>query len=489
MSIFNSLNIARSGLFASQKAIELAGHNISNVNTEGYSRQRLETSANPSIGYQGASSGGGVNLESVTQLRNEYLEAQFRKESSIFEELVTKSDGLKYIEGIIGEPSDHGINAAMSDLFNSIEELSYNAEDSTLREIVVQNAVKLTDTFNSVSFGLLDYQNDLNSDIGISVNEVNMLGEQIVNYNKTIREYENQGRQANDLRDKRNNLVEQLAKIVPVNVEEDKDNRFSVKISGIYLVDQYELNPMVFKPSEEENKFTKQAINKVYWSGSEKEVNIRGGKLKGLLDIRDGSSKDNQGVAYYIGKIDSLAKSIVEEFNDVHQEGWTLPTSIEDGSATSRKGINFFDTAGLNARNIAVDEELLKTGYNIAASGEEIEGNINWGDNRNLIELIKKRDGGTISLGVGEDAENIGSFGEYLQGIVGDLAITTNYFTSRSESQKELTNHIENQKLSISEVSIDEEMMSLIQYQHSYSAAAKLVSVVDEMLMTLMNMK
>jgi flagellar hook-associated protein 1 FlgK len=122
-----------------------------------------------------------------------------------------------------------------------------------------------------------------------------------------------------------------------------------------------------------------------------------------------------------------------------------------------------------------MSQELLDSGYNIAASNEEIQGSINWGNNENLKQLVNLRDNG--------------NFEEDLRSTVSDLAITTNYFNSRSESQNTLTDHIQNQKMSISEVSIDEEMMNLVQYQHSYSAAAKLVNVVDEMLMTLINMK
>jgi flagellar hook-associated protein 1 FlgK len=466
VSIFNSLNIAKSGLFASQKAIELTGHNIANANTEGYTRQRLEMSSMPSLEHQGPSPGGGVTLDDITQIRDKYLDIQYRKENSISSELSYKADGFEYIEGIIAEPSDHGINAAMGDLFNSIEELSYNSEDLTLREIVVQNGVKLTDTFKSVSNGLVDYQKDLDKNLSIMVDEINSIGEQIRNYNQTIRDYENRGKQASDLRDKRNVLVDKLSEHVPVDAKEDSNGRFSVKIDGIYLVDQYKFNQLEVKPSNDINPITNQKINRVHWQDTDKELNVSSGELKGLLDMRNGSTEDNQGVAYYINKLDDLAKSLVEEFNKIHNDGYSLPTE----SDASIDGINFFDASGITARDISMSQELLDSGYNIAASNEEIQGSINWGNNENLKQLVNLRDNG--------------NFEEDLRSTVSDLAITTNYFNSRSESQNTLTDH-----MSISEVSIDEEMMNLVQYQHSYSAAAKLVNVVDEMLMTLINMK
>jgi len=471
VSIFNSLNIAKSGLFASQKAIELTGHNIANANTEGYTRQRLEMSSMPSLEHQGPSPGGGVTLDDITQIRDKYLDIQYRKENSISSELSYKADGFEYIEGIIAEPSEHGINAAMGDLFNSIEELSYNSEDLTLREIVVQNGVKLTDTFKSVSNGLVDYQKDLDKNLSIMVDEINSIGEQIRNYNQTIRDYENRGKQASDLRDKRNVLVDKLSELVPVDAKEDSNGRFSVKIDGIYLVDQYKFNQLEVKPSNDINPITNQKINRVHWQDIDKELNVSSGELKGLLDMRDGNTEDNQGVAYYINKLDDLAKSLVEEFNKIHNDGYSLPTE----SDASIDGINFFDASGITARDISISQDLLDSGYNIAASSEEIQESINWGNNEILKKLVSLRDDG--------------NFEKDLQSTVSDLAITTNYFNSRSESQNTLTDHIQNQKMSISEVSIDEEMMNLVQYQHSYSAAAKLVNVVDEMLMTLINMK
>ncbi|MFP4457658.1 MAG: flagellar hook-associated protein FlgK [Clostridia bacterium] len=492
MSMFNSLNIAKSGLFASQKAIELTGHNIANANTEGYTRQRLEMSSKPSLSFQGSSPGGGVSLDDITQVRDKYIDVQLRKENSVAKELEYKASGFEFIEGIIAEPTDYGINAAMSDLFNSMEELSYNAEDLTLREIVVQNAVKLTDTFKSVSNGLVDYQRDLNSDLTMVVEEINSIGEQIQNYNQTIRDYENRGKQANDLRDKRNLLVDQLSDIVPVDAKEDSDGRFSVKVGGVYLVDQYKFNPMEVKLGESDNPYTSQPDNEVFWSDSEKEVSVRSGRLKGLLDLRDGNTEDNQGVAYYIQKLDNLAQAITEKFNEEHVKGYTLPT---DGSE-SQDGIEFFksydsdSTKEVTARNMSVSDALISTGFNIAASDSKITGDMNWGNNGNLVELVKLRDKDSLSIDDRDGNEiQIGNLEQYLRSTVSDLAITTDYYNNRSESQKTLTDHIENQKMSISEVSTDEEMMNLVQYQHSYSAAAKLVTVVDEMLMTLINMR
>ncbi len=481
MSIFNSLNVARSGLFASQKKIEVTGHNIANANTPGYSRQRLEVASMPSISYQGASPGGGVTINDLVQIRNTYLDTQYRNENSLANELQFKAEGFEFIEGVLAEPSEFGINAALSDVFNSLEQLSYNAEDSTLREIVVQNSIKLTDTIKSVASGLLDYQTQLDESIFLVVDEINMISEKIQGLNQTIRSYENRGHQANDLRDQRNLLVDELSTLVPVNAKEDENGRFSVKIAGIYLVDHFNLNSIEVKTDYTDlNEFTNQPTNKIYWANTSNEVNVNGGELKGMLDMRDGQSASNQGVAYYMKQLDILAESLVKEFNAINSQGFTLPIN-----GVSSTGINFFNPEGVTARTISISNELEESGYNIAASNTVLEGQLNWGNNLNSLKFNELRDKGDLTL----NGKHIGNLEDYLKSTVSDLAITTNYYASRNSSQQALVNHVENQKLMISEVSIDEEMMNLIQYQHSYSAAAKLVNVVDEMILTLINIK
>ena len=214
-------------------------------------------------------------------------------------------------------------------------------------------------------------------------------------------------------------------------------------------------------------------MREIFWEGSTTNVNLTSGKIKGLLDIRDGATKENQGIPYYMTELDSLAQEIITGFNTVNNAGFTIPY---DGNP-SVNGVDFFDSdpANFSALNIRVSDELLESGYNIAASSELITGQINWGNKDNIVEFSNMRNSSNIE--------------EHLQSIISDVAINTNYYGNRSKSQRVLTSHIETQKLSVSEVSLDEEMTNLIQFRHSYDAAAKLITVIDEMLVTLINIK
>lgn len=469
---FYSLNIARSGLFASQRNIEVTSHNLANTDTEGYSRQRLEQSAIPGVSYGEIAVGGGVRMDKLTQIRNKYLDMQYRYENSASNMLDKKYECLEYIEGVMGEPSEHGINDAIGDLFKSLESLGNNAHELSLREIVVQDAVKLCDTFRTISGNLLTYQNEVDNNITLMVDEVNMYAEEIATLNETIFAYESNGQQANDLRDKRNLLVDKLSDLIPVTTSEDQ-GKFSVRINGISLVDDVTVERLEVRTGSNINPFTGDAIREIYWEGSSTNVKLDLGKIKGLLDIRDGDTKENQGIPFYLGELNTLAQEVIDGFNTVNQAGYTIPY----GANVSITGVDFFnsDPANYSALNIRVSDKLIESGFNVAASSEIITGEQDWGNNENIIAFNSMRDSSNIE--------------EHLQGIISDVSINTNYYLNRSEGQRVLTDHIESQKLSISEVSIDEESANLIQFQHSYNASAKLITVIDEMLATLINLK
>ncbi len=489
MGSFYTLEIARSGLFASQKAMEVTGHNIANQNTEGYTRQRLELSAKPNMTNSNytlsgsANVGGGVNIDQLNQIRDKYLDHQFRNENSLMNELSAKDAAMAYIENILPEPSENGISVALGDLFSKIEELTDKAHDGNAREILVQSAVKLTDTLKTASKELTDYQEELNRNITLMIEEVNATAEQIRDINKTIFDYELTGEKANDLRDQRNLLVDSLSGIVNISVNESQDGRFSISIGGVSLVDHFNTNEIVAKPSYK-SPYTGAQMYDIKWINSTNKVDIKSGQLKGMLDMRDGNTENDQGVPFYLDRLDTLAQTIVEKFNEINKAGWTIPY----GSKNSATGVEFFDSTKITARDITVSDALLESGYNVAASLVEIDLDIKHGNNQNIIKFDALRDATGITITKGTKTEVIGNIEEYFENTISQMAITGGYYKSRNKSQMELTYHIDEQRLSISEVSINEESTNMVRFEHSYSAAAKLITMVDEMLETLINM-
>ena len=511
---FYSLQIARTGLVASQKALDITSHNIANANTEGYTRQRLDLSSRQGVTSNKITIGSGVDIDKLTQIRDEYLDYQFRGENSVKNELETKSETTTYIENIFGEPSDHGINQSLSDFFVSMEELTNNAQESSYRETVVQNAVKLTDSIRTVATELTEYQKEINGVIDMSVDQVNSILERVHDLNKTIYNYELKGTQANDLRDERNLLIDELSEYVNIESFEDSTGKLVVNAAGTSVVNGTHVKYMEVKSDTELNPYTEEHDNVVYWEGTTSEVKPQSGKLKALLDTRDGESQENQGIPYYLDQLNILAKGMIEKFNTINNDGHTIPYGGND----SLTDVDFFkdifpeltdptDTTQVEnlievektaALNLRVSAKLLESGYNIALSSQDLEdGNLNWGNSENGIRFLELRDKTDMNVKYGIDPDtgnyenndkSVANLERFYQKTISDMAINKNYFDSRMRSQQELTNFIEGEKLAVSEVSIDEEMINMVQYQQSYNAAAKVITVTDEMMDTLINM-
>jgi flagellar hook-associated protein 1 FlgK len=210
-------------------------------------------------------------------------------------------------------------------------------------------------------------------------------------------------------------------------------------------------------------------------------VDIAGGSLKSLLDLRDGNTSDNMGIPWVVDQLNHFARNLANEFNTVHQQGWTMPI----GSA-SETGVSFFDIPGgdydnITAANFAVDNVIKEDVYKIAASGAEIEANMyEQGNNENAKNMIAMFDRNDIGNG-------IGSFNSFMKSLIGFMAVEISHTNKMQDSQAVMQSSVDTQRMSLSGVSLDEEMTNMIKYQHSYSAAARAVTAIDEMLDVLIN--
>ncbi|MGB9808680.1 MAG: flagellar hook-associated protein FlgK, partial [Caldanaerobacter sp.] len=242
MSTFQGLEIAKTGLFVSQKALEVTGHNIANANTPGYTRQVVDmASIAPPTTFGmydqwGKAIGEGVKIVDIRQIRDQFLDNQYRRENKFLGEWETKAEVLSAIENILNEPSSSGITAVLNDFFNSLQELSKNPESLTVRAEVRERAIALADTFNTVYQHLYDKLNELNSTIQSRIAEINSYAERISRLNGEIYRFELSGQIANDLRDQRNLLIDQLSKLVNITTYEDANRNFRIDIGGQALV-------------------------------------------------------------------------------------------------------------------------------------------------------------------------------------------------------------------------------------------------------------
>ncbi|HPA54830.1 MAG TPA: flagellar hook-associated protein FlgK, partial [Bacillota bacterium] len=270
---FGSFNIATSGLFASQRSLDTTSHNISNANTDGYSRQISKQRATmPTYGDPTGVVGTGVETYDIIRMRSSYLDTKYWGQNKTYQEWNVKQTQLENLEGLFNEPSDTGIRIVMDEFFTALEELSKQPGDSTCRVNVVEKANMLTTTINRNGHELVNSIRDVNFSIKNKVSQVNSLTEQIANLNKHIFSFELGGNKANDLRDQRTLLLDELSSIINITVIEmpgpNNNNYMDVKVGGITLIDHIHFNKLA---TEDETKEVSDLgggkISKVVWEG------------------------------------------------------------------------------------------------------------------------------------------------------------------------------------------------------------------------------
>lgn len=480
-SSFYGFEIAKTGLFASQRAIDLTGHNIANANTVGYTRQRLMLTNQELIsggerfqeivrGYTGS----GVRMNGVEQVRNIYLDMQYRRENGTMEMWNARSDALGYIEQIYNETGDTGLSNSINSFFNSINTLTMNPESKEYRTNVMQNAIKMTDDFRHIATQLTDKQFEQNEAVRVSVIQANDIAETIAGLNDQIFRFELTGQKANDLRDKRNNLLDELSGIADYTYSEDADGMVSVEMGGRLLVDKTTVNELQTVPNPANG-----GLLDVAWASDGALFTPNSGKLKAYLDMRDGNTASNVGIPYLMARLDLLASSIATEFNAVHNAGWTYP-DVTNGNV-SATGVDFFEepAGGVTAMNFSISAAIEASVYNIAAAGMQIVDSTHRGNNTNALAMVALQN--RIDLPV------IGSLEGYLKGYIAEVGVEANHANQMLDGEQALVNSLINQKQSVSGVSVDEEMTNLVKFQHSYAASARVITAIDEYLDMLIN--
>ncbi len=485
---FFGLSIATSGLFAANTALNVTGHNISNERTEGYCKQSASQSAGDAIRiYQEYGTiGSGVVVNEITQSRDEYYDVKYWNNNNKLGEQSTKAYYELQVEDYFNEMDIDGFTTEYQNLFNSLESLKGTPADNTYRNATINYAQSLIDYFKEIKNNLTNTQVDVNQEVSNKVDEINTIAASLTTLNRQINTIEMNGTNANDLRDRRALLLDQLSAIVPISVNEvTYDNGktdFTVKIGGKTLVNSYDYYTLEVKSRKDLNTSTDAAgLYDIKWSyGDTFDPVAEGysGELASLMQIRDGNNgtvetgNDNsvsvncKGVPYYIGKINAFLDEFTSEFNEVQQSG-------QDLSGNSTADVPFF----LKSENgtYQVNPDIVKNPSLMATSTSVVDGE----GGADLVEKL-------IAL---KDAKNYqgGSATEYLQSIVSEISIDCKKAQTLESNYKNLKSTITNQRLSISGVDGDEEAMNLVKFQESYNLSAKMISVMNEIYDKLIN--
>jgi len=611
VTIFMGLETGKRAIMVQQLALQTTGHNIANANTPGYTRQLVTMEAArpyaaPGIpGSAGVGQiGTGVKAGEIGRIREEYTDMQIRKENRYSGYWDTISNSMEKVEVVINEPSDYGLRSVMEAFWQSWQDVVGNPENKAVRSVVVERGTAVSETFNHMFQQFTDLNQDVNANISIQVDEINSKVLQIRDLNQGILAVNVAGQQPNDLKDKRDLLLDELSKIANFSITEDSYGMVNMEMSGRTIVQGVSCTNLTVEDDA-------NGMSMVTWKDTGIKANISGGELGALLDLRgqtnlaqeNAVSEYKEIIPELIEELNIMAKTIVVMTNEIHRGGYSLNNNSNPDSAYP-DGANFFtmpddpDMISNWSSYIQVDDLILNDVNNIAAAGsrtwDENNNQANFGDGSVALQIAQLRqyinspaikttsdalngvltdfpasiagdltityDGGTtttISLAVPaeeyqdlrelaaaiqkelennsdlndadisinvicdgdrlaflssstrfEGAVDSGLFGgtvsfsgiENMDGII-ENSSNDDYWNSiatraglqsqeavrMAENQNTLLTQLENQRQSVSGVSLDEEMTDMIKYQHAYNAASRFITTIDEALDQIIN--
>lgn len=440
-----------------QSALETSGHNVANVNTPGYSRQRVDFAANdPHVFYsQGWKSlGQGVHISQIERIRDLYLDRSLTASNGQLGKFSAATSGLRSIEGVYGEPSDSGIVAAMGKFYDAWSGLGSNPTDPGAKFEVRNAGQVLADRVRGAWQDMDGQASQNKNQIDTLISQVNDLADQISKLNKSIVAASISGQSPNDLLDQRDQAIQQMGSLVNVHTETFQDGTVAVYAAGFAVVDNAGTLPF---PT------TYDPVAGTVTNGSVTNT-VRSGTLAGLF-IHSAEIANQQ------SRLDSLANEFRTAVNTVHMTGQnsigtTNVRFFNDVTVPPQTGARDFDLDGL----VKADIENVMSGV----SGKPGDGGL-------ALSLSASRDTAVASLGNK-------TFSNYMHETVDTLASMISYYSQATSTETAVNSQVSNQIQSVSGVSIDDEMADMVKFQRSYQAAAKALSTFDQMTQDLIGM-
>jgi len=458
MSInFSPLEIGRRALNANQLGISVTGQNIANVNTPGYSRQRVVLSESAPQNQSRYSIGTGVTIEGVQSYRDRFIESRIQTETGIAGRLTARRDALSPVETALQGSENGGLNNALSGFFGSFRDLEANPNSVPLRSIVAQKTANLTTAFQSTRNRLDDIRSGTDSQIRTTVDQVNTLSSQIAELNKQIRVNEGTGNNASALRDQRSELATTLSELTGARPTDNGDGTISLTIGdGRTLVSSDQTVKLQVQTTPP------LGLSTITFGGEPAVFNE--GKLRGFQEAVSFITSE-------IDSLDGLAAAVVDRVNALHTSGTDL-----NGNA----GVNFFDASQpVTAANISINAAIVNDPRLVVAS-----------------PLPQPGQSGTVAgeiAGLLTDSNNTvgsrsGSFNSIFGSMISEAGEQVRSAENGLQTQGVILAQAIAQRDSISGVSLDEEAINLMQYQKAFEAAARFLKVADEMTQTILSL-
>ena len=474
LGLYGLLNLGARSLQTQRQGVEVAGQNMANVNNPAYARQRLKLSSAPTIAGENGLQGTGVQSDGVEQLRNSMLDMQIVSEASVRGALESRQSGLQLAQANLGQLIDRqasgpegaaaasgvggeqNISKGLSDLFSALQSLSTDPSSMTQRNLVLMKAADLASRFTQTNQRLDGLSDNLDQSLAADVSKTNQLLSDIAKLNDQISNAEiSTSGMASDLRDTREAKIEELAKLTTITVTNASGADVGISIGGVQMVQGKNLLDTL----ETYDAGGGQMLVRTVTGAA--PLSITGGSMNGTIQARDEDVKGMQ------DSLNTLAANLITQLNTIHQTGYSL---------TGSNNNLFF--SGSNAADISVNAALTANPALIQASGTSGAS----GNNGVVVQMAQLETKSITALGgltlSGKFAQITATVGQSLSSVNGHLT-----------DQTVVDHMLLKQRDSYSGVSLDEEMTDLTRFQKAFSASAKLITTVDEMLDTVIGMK
>lgn len=486
MSSFgSSLNIGTSAIHAAQRGLDVTGQNIANAATPGYTRQRvdLESIGGPGVPafwsrYDGV--GEGVKVTGVTRMNDEFLEARARNSNAALGNLEEQAKTMAAIERTVGEPSDTGLQKKLAEFWNSWATAgnSPSVANQAPRAAALENGVNAAAQLNLMGASLETQFADTASELQANVTDINKMAEDVAKLNVAIRSNNIAKVPANELLDQRDQLVAKLAELTgatvrPAQMDQGADfnsQSVDVMLNGKMLVEGTQANSLkVVDPNNGQypGSGTPAALS-VEWdagpSGNTGDAAVVSGRVAGQLKNLNDTIPD------YMAKFDGIAAQLAQTVNAQQAQGYTV-----DGV---RGGGLFIANGGgaITARSIRIDPAAVANSLAVSS-----------GDPKGVDTSPASLDGNN-ALAMARHIKDPGGADATYNAMVVQLGVETQSVNRNVTVQQNVVKQAEDARDNVSGVSLNEEMTNLIKFQHSFSAAAKFIGVIDQTLDTLIHM-
>jgi len=495
---FLAFQTASRAMAASQANIDVTGNNIANVNTDGYTRQRVDLSSISNSGYTqkytvpGASVGLGVNVTGIGQIRDPFLDARFRAQASESGQYETLLEGLSDLENVFDEAENQKLQGEISNFIAQLQTLVKTPSSKDIALVARTAAQKVTQILNVYANQTEQVREQQIYDLSKVVidSDFNTLVKNIADLNTQIREELTHGNTPNELYDHRNSLIDELSSIAsikvtttPEKISEDLTiENLKISLSGdstsIGIIDGGLYNTLT--ASLDSNEKMTIEINSSF-GGYDGDITSQftGGSIKGYLDIINGkgsyaASNENsfRGTLYYENAIDTFASNYAKVLNDLNQGNSATPLPL----FTNETGTS---TTGITAGNIRIsaawlnDSAYITTTTAIPAAGGA----------DNITRMITALESDMQFHQSADTALPVmfeGTVSEYMSGLIGELSLDVELHTNFADTASTVLNNLYASRESMSGVALDEEGINLMAYQKSYNAAARYFTVLDE---------